>query len=51
MNMDDGTTHLECNCNSSNYKYETCGHIVTADLNIIKDVKLKNLIKIGPSYL
>ena len=28
MNMDDGTTHLECNCNSSNYKYEPCGHIV-----------------------
>ena len=44
MNMDDGTTHLECNCNSSNYKYETCGHIVTGDLNIIKDVKLRNLI-------
>ena len=27
MNMDDGTAHLECNCNSSNYKYEACGHI------------------------
>ena len=48
MNMDDGTTHL--NCNSSNYKYEACGHIVTGDLNIIKDVKLRNLIKKGPTY-
>ena len=44
MNMDDGTVQLECNCNSSNYKYEACGHIVTGDLNIIKDVKLRNLI-------
>ena len=50
MNMDDGTTHLECNCNSLNYKYEACGHIVTGDLNIIKDVKLRNLIKKGPTY-
>ena len=43
MNMDDGTTHLQYNCNSSNYKYEACGHIVTGDLNIIKDVKLRNI--------
>ena len=50
MNIDDGTTHLECNCNSSNYKYEPCGHIVTGDLNIIKDVKLRNLSKKGPTY-
>ena len=37
---------LECNCYSLNYKYyEACGHIVTGNLNIIKDVKLRNLIK------
>ena len=44
MNMDVGTTHFECNCNSLNYKYGACGHIVTGDLNIIKDVKVRNLI-------
>ena len=45
MNMDVGTTQLKCNCNSSNYMYEAYGLIVTGDLNIIKDVKLRNLIK------
>ena len=42
---EDGANTVECNCNSSNYKYEACGHIITGDLNIIKDVKLRNLIK------
>ena len=27
-----------------------CLYIVTGDLNIIKDVKLRNLIKKGPTY-
>ena len=31
-------------------KYESCGHVVTGDLSIIKDVKLRNLISKGPAY-
>ena len=49
MSLDNGTTQLECNCNSSNYKYEACGHIVTGDSNIIKDVKLRNSIEKSPT--
>ena len=37
-------------CNSSRYKYESCGHVVTGDLSIIKDDKLRNLISKGPTY-
>ena len=33
----------------SKYCYTT-GHVVTGDLNIIKDAKLHNLIMKGPSY-
>ena len=32
------------------YKYESCGNVVTDDLSIIKDVKLRNLISKGPAY-
>ena len=50
LNMDAGTAGMDCSCSSSNYKYEPCGHVVTGDLSIIKDVKLRNLIKKGPTY-
>ena len=48
--MDCGTAGMVCSCNSSRYKYESCGHVVTGDLSIIKDVKLRNLISKGPTY-
>ena len=47
LDMDAGTAGMDCSCSSSNYKYEPCGHIVTGDISIIKDVKLRNLIKKG----
>ena len=50
LNMDCGTAGMVCSCNSSRYKYESCGHVVTGDLSIIKDVKLRNLISKGPAY-
>ena len=50
LDMDAGTAGMDCSCSSSNYKYEPCGHVVTGDLSIIKDVKLRNLIKKGPTY-
>ena len=50
LNMDCSTTGMVCSCNSSRYKYESCGHVVTGDLSIIKDVKLRNLISKGSAY-
>ena len=51
LDMAAGTAGMDCSCSSSNYKYELCGHVVTGDLSIIKDVKLRNLIKKGPTYV
>ena len=50
LDMDNGTDDIKCNCSSSSYRYEPCGHIVTGDLSIIRDVTLRNLIKKRPSY-
>ena len=50
LNMDCGTAGMVCSCNSSRYKYESCGHVVTGDLSIIKEVKLRNWISKGPTY-
>ena len=50
LNMDCGTAGMVCSCNSSRYKYESCGHVVTGDLSINKDVKLRNLISKGSAY-
>ena len=36
-----------CGCSSSEYKYNLCGHVLTGDLSIIRDVKLRNLIRKG----
>ena len=50
LNMNCGTAGMVCSRNSSRYKYESCGHVVTGDLSIIKDVKLRNVIGRGPAY-
>ena len=50
LNFDVGTEDIECNCNSSEYRYEPAGHVVTGDLRIIRDVKLRELIRKGPNY-
>ena len=45
LNMDCGTAGMVCSCNSSRYKYKSCGHVVTGD-----HVKLRNLISKGPTF-
>ena len=50
LDMDNGPDDIKCSCSSSSYRYEPCGHIVTGDLSIIRDITLRNLIKKGPSY-
>ena len=48
--MENGTEGMQCNCSSSEYKYDLCGHVLTGDLSIIRDVKLRNLIRKGPVF-
>ena len=50
LDMDVGTEGMECDCCSSEYRYEPAGHVVTGDLRIIRDVKLRGLIRKGPNY-
>jgi len=39
-----------CDCLSSNYRYEPCGHVITGDLNIVKDREVIAFLKKGPKY-
>ena len=34
----------------SQFLYAPCGHIVTGDLNIVRNVKLRDLLSKGPKY-
>ena len=45
-----GTRDIQCNCGSSDFCYGPVGHVVTGDLSIIRDMKLRQLIAKGPSY-
>ena len=47
LNLDNGTKDMEC---SSEFCYGPAGHVVTGDLRIIKDAKLRELVNKGPSY-
>ena len=39
-----------CECNTSSHLYEPYGHVVTGDLSIIPNSKLRDLIAKGPKY-
>ena len=39
-----------CDCNTSKYWYEPAGHVITGDLTIVRDAKLRSLIERGPSF-
>ena len=39
---------MKCECSSSNFC--SAGHIVTGDLKVIKNIKLRNMIAKGPNY-
>ena len=45
-----GTEQMTCNCESSQYVYTPAGHVVTGNLRIIEDYKLRELIMKGPSH-
>ena len=50
MNLDIDTTDMHCTCSNSSYCYEPAGHVITGDLTIIRDAKLRSLIQKGPNY-
>ena len=50
LDFDVGTGDMCCDCSTSDFCYEPVGHIVTGDLTIIRDAKLRALIGKGPSY-
>ena len=45
-NVHDGT----CDCMSSPFCYKPHGHIITGDMNIITNPKLRQLFQFGPKY-
>jgi hypothetical protein len=50
LDFDRGTEGMQCECSTSSYCYEPAGHVITGDLNIIRDANLRSLIEKGPSY-
>ena len=50
LDFDIGTGDMYCECSTNKYCYEPAGHVVTGDLNIIRDASLRLLIEKGPSY-
>ena len=41
---------LPCSCSGSEFRYAPCGHIVTGDLNIVRNDKLRDLLRKGRKY-
>ena len=36
-------------CQNSNYLYPPAGHVITGNLNVIPDARVRNIISKGPS--
>ena len=41
---------LPCTCSGSKFLYAPCGHVVTGDLNIVRNEKLRDLLRKGPNF-
>ena len=41
---------MHCECSTCKYCYEPAGHVITGDLSIIRNAKLRTLVAKGPSY-
>ena len=39
-----------CSCSSSTYLYSPAGHVVTGNLNIVENLKLRDILSKGPKY-
>ena len=40
----------QCKCNTSSHLYQAYGHVITGNLSIIPNSKLRDLIAKGPKY-
>ena len=47
LDVNIGTSNMSCDCPTSKYCYGPAGHVITGDLNVIKDAKLQFLIGKG----
>ena len=50
LDVNRGIEGMCCDCSTSSYCYEPAGHVVTGDLTLIRDAKLRSLVRKGPSY-
>ena len=41
---------MTCDCHNSQYKDEHHGHVITGDLDIIRNRKLRDLFRKGPNF-
>ena len=46
----DSNTPASSDCQNSNYLYPSAGHIITGNLNVIPDARVRNIISKGPKY-
>ena len=47
---DDSISNVICNCKDSTYIDHDIGHVLTGNLNILRDRKLRKLLQKGPTY-
>ena len=45
-----GTQNLSCSCHDSLFRCDPVGHVVTGNLRIVENRKLRKLLSKGPSY-
>ena len=51
INIDDyHNASLSCDCQSSTFRYGRQGHVITGDLRIVRNRKLRRLLEKGPKY-
>ena len=41
---------LPCTCSGSQFLYAPCGHVVTGDLNIVRNEKLRDILREDPKF-
>ena len=40
----------DCSCSSSPFNYSPIGHVITGDINIVNNAKLRNILAKGPKF-
>ncbi|CAH3166575.1 unnamed protein product [Porites lobata] len=51
INLDDyRNASSPCDCQSSTFRYDPHGHVITGDLRIVRNRKLRRLLQKGPKY-